>query len=93
MENKYDLSIVIPCYNEFSLLRDSVKEIAKVMNQIKYSYELIFVDDKSVDGTQKIIEEIAYRKENMKYIFHSENTGRGEPLNTTKLFSPAINIT
>lgn len=76
-DHKYDLSIIVPCYNEFCILKDSVREIIKVMNQTKYTYEIIFVDDKSGDGTQRLIKEIIDGNKNMRCIFHSENSGRG----------------
>lgn len=77
MDSKYDLSIVVPCYNESSILKDSVSELVRFVDQTIYSYEIIFVDDKSSDGTQKLIEQIASGKDNMKWLFHSENIGRG----------------
>jgi glycosyltransferase involved in cell wall biosynthesis len=76
--NKYDLSIIVPCYNESRILRGSVNEVMKVMGQTRLSYEIIFVDDKSRDGTQKLIQQIVSGNENMRCIFHSENTGRGK---------------
>ena len=75
----YNISIVIACYNEEKILKESVKEIEKVMNQTKYSksYELIFVDDCSKDKTRQLIEDITTDKPNMSYIFHEKNTGKG----------------
>lgn len=78
MNNKYDLSIIVPCYNELAILKDSVSEIIRVMDQTKYLYEIIFVDDKSSDGTQEIIKEIASGRGNMRWIFHEKNYGRGQ---------------
>ena len=73
----YDVSIIIPCYNEEAILEEGVREIEEVMNQTKYRYELIFVDDCSIDGTGDCIKEIIRDKSNMQYISHEKNTGKG----------------
>ncbi|KKU81372.1 MAG: Glycosyl transferase, group 2 family protein [Microgenomates group bacterium GW2011_GWA2_47_8] len=56
MMKRIDLSLVIACYNEEALLRESIARITSVLNDSVFSYELIFVDDKSSDGTREIIE-------------------------------------
>ncbi len=76
-----DISIIIACYNERPVLSDSVARIVDIMNQTRYagSYELIFVDDVSKDGTVEIIQELIskYRPACLRLIRHSHNTGRG----------------
>ncbi len=76
-KNKYDLSIIIACYNEEDLLIDSVQEIENVMSQTNYSYELIFIDDCSQDNTRELILKIVENQPHMSYIFHKQNVGRG----------------
>jgi glycosyltransferase involved in cell wall biosynthesis len=80
-EATLDLSIIIACYNEQPVLRDSVARIVDVMSVTKYanSYELIFVDDKSRDKTVDIILELMnkYPYIPIKLIRHERNTGRG----------------
>ena len=75
-----DISIVIACYNEESLLEESVKKIMAVMDATRWKYELIFVDDRSRDNTRQIIERIIAEnpKHLLKKIFHERNTGRGK---------------
>lgn len=77
MINKFDLSIILPCYNEASILIESLNEIINTLNQTVYSYEIIFIDDNSKDETQRIIKKIANTKNNIRWIFHQKNTGRG----------------
>lgn len=74
---KPDLSLVIACYNEESHLVRSVEEIEEIMNQTKYSYGFIFIDDCSKDNTREIIEKIVSDRNNCRYIFHQKNVGRG----------------
>lgn len=76
---KYDLSVVIACYNEEPLLKQSVDTIFEVLDQTRYSYELIFVDDCSRDRTREIIDEIvkSYPQRPIQKLFHEVNKGRG----------------
>jgi len=73
-----DLSLVIPCYNEESHLIESVKKIVSVLNRSGYLYELIFVDDRSIDNTSPLIKKICVNKKNYRMLFHKENMGRGK---------------
>ncbi len=74
---EYNISIIIACYNEEPLLEQSVKELRKVMDQTRYSYELIFVDDCSRDQTRAIIINLVKDLPNARYLFHEKNKGRG----------------
>ncbi len=78
MNHKFDVSIIIACYNEEELLEKNVDEICRTMRQTRYSYELIFVDDFSKDKTCEIIKNICENNNNTSYIFHEKNYGRGK---------------
>ena len=54
----YDVSVVIPCYNEEAILEDSVREIACVMDQTRYTWEAIFIDDRSSDQTPSLLSKL-----------------------------------
>jgi glycosyltransferase involved in cell wall biosynthesis len=75
-----DVSIVIACYNEEPLLKESVNKIMAVMDATCWKYELIFVDDCSQDSTRQIINKLIAEnpKRLLKNIFHERNTGRGK---------------
>lgn len=77
MHTEYDVSIVVACYNEEPHLKDSVNEIEKVLDDTRYSYELIFIDDCSQDNTREVIKNICEVKNNFSYSFHDKNKGRG----------------
>lgn len=74
-----DLSLVIACYNEEPILRNSVEEVIGVLDQIRCTYEIIFVDDCSKDNTREIIDKLIedYPSYNLRKIFHEHNKGRG----------------
>jgi len=74
-----DLSLVLACYNEEQVLEQSVAEIVGVLDNTRYSYEVIFVDDCSQDRTRELIDQAIarYPDKRMSKIFHEENQGRG----------------
>ena len=55
------LSIIVPCYNESSVIAAFHSEVMEQMGKLdcKYDYEIIYVNDGSTDGTQDIIERLA----------------------------------
>lgn len=74
----YTLSIVIPCYNE----KDNIEKIVKkVLEAPVKNKEIIIVDDKSTDGTDKVLEE-RIRPLVDKIVYHKVNQGKGGALRT-----------
>lgn len=76
MRNIRKLSIIIPVYcNQDNLLPlyDDLKE--KVFDKIDYQYELILVNDGSVDQSYEIIRKLADKDSNVKGISLSRNFG------------------
>lgn len=74
-----DLSIVIACYNEGAIFKNSVEEVVKVLDNTIFTYEIIFVDDCSKDNTANSVRELClkYKDKQFKAIFHDKNKGRG----------------
>ncbi|WP_294876642.1 glycosyltransferase family 2 protein [Sulfurospirillum sp. SCADC] len=66
------MSIIIPCYNsEFTILRT----LESVINQTYQHYEIIIIDDGSVDQTRSVVEEFFEgQKQSYQYLYQ-ENTG------------------
>ncbi len=48
------VSVVIPVYNEEKILKDSVKKLGDFLEQRKLAFEVIVVDNGSVDQTEQI---------------------------------------
>ena len=71
-KKQIDVSLVLPCYNEAKLFDESVKRIVSTLQNTKFTYEIIFVDDKSSDSTVSKIRKTPYR-----CIAHTVNLGRG----------------
>ncbi|NTW33047.1 MAG: glycosyltransferase family 2 protein [Bacteroidetes bacterium] len=76
-----DISIVIPLYCEEESLPELSAWIVKVMNENNFTYEVIFVDDGSTDGSWKIIEELSSENPNIKGIRFRRNYGKSAALN------------
>lgn len=74
-----DLSLIIACYNEEPILEHSIKQIFEVLDDTRFHYEVILVDDNSEDNTRAMIDSIISRYPDKKLIkiFHKKNMGRG----------------
>lgn len=72
-----DISIVIACYKDGPHLEQSLQEIEKVMNQTRYSFEFIIIDDHSPDESASIVVTSAEKRSNARYVLHEKNVGRG----------------
>src|SRR3989344_1988642 len=72
-KNDFLLSIIIPVFNE----RDNIKAlIDRLLPVVKnYRYELIFIDDGSIDDTEKEIKKLAKKNSNIKLISFYRNFG------------------
>ena len=74
-----DLSLILACYNEALILENSVQEIVEILDHTVFTYEIIFVDDCSVDETRALIKKTAARYPHVpiRHLFHTRNVGRG----------------
>ncbi len=71
------ISIIVPCYNEYSSLPYFREEILKVMELIEgYEFECIFVDDGSKDKTLDLLKEYHEKNEVFQYISFARNFGK-----------------
>lgn len=75
--NKQKISLVIPCYNEEDVLPIFYNEICKVANDMNTeSFEFIFIDDGSIDGTLNLLKDFSSKDERVNYISFSRNFGK-----------------
>ena len=66
-------SVIVPTYNRAELLVQCLESLAK-QRVSKKEYEVIVVDDGSIDGTQHVVE--GFRKRmHLRYIKHARNRG------------------
>ena len=76
-----NISVVIPLLNEEESLSELAAWIERVMQDNHLSYEVLFVDDGSRDGSWKIIEGLAAQNTNLKGIKFRRNYGKAAALN------------
>jgi glycosyltransferase involved in cell wall biosynthesis len=77
-----DLSIVIPMFNEADNVEITLKRVEEVLAEFPGSFEIIPVNDGSVDNTLEILEKVAERDEKIKVASYPTNIGRGMALRT-----------
>ncbi len=75
-----NLSIVIPLLNEEESLPELHNWIVSVMVANSYSYEVIFIDDGSTDGSWEIIEKLSVENPHIKGIRFLTNFGKSQAL-------------
>gem|GEM_PF-1802828 len=54
-----DISVVVPLYNESESLPELEAWIARVMADNNFSYEILFIDDGSTDGSWDVIKRLS----------------------------------
>ena len=74
------ISIVIPLYNEEESLIPLSHELRKALYEVKYFWEVIFVDDGSKDKSLEILKEICSKDKRFKYISFRKNYGKSAAL-------------
>jgi len=70
-----EISVVVPAYNEEGNLPILIPKLAQVLNRLGLSYEMIFVDDGSSDGSRRILKEMASQYSCLRIIGLKENRG------------------
>ena len=70
------VSVVIPVFNEHENTPLMYRELTAAMNKTRRKYELIFVDDGSVDATQDRLREIAAKDDRVKLVLFRRNYGQ-----------------
>jgi glycosyltransferase involved in cell wall biosynthesis len=85
MEKKSNLekcpySIIIPVYNEVGNIMPLYENILLGMEQISESFEVIFIDDGSNDGTKKELKKLVRLDKRFRYIFFNGCYGQSAAL-------------
>lgn len=75
-----NLSIVIPLLNEEESIKELHDWIVSVMQSNHFSYEILFIDDGSTDGSWKIISQLSENNPNVKGIRFLKNFGKSQAL-------------
>lgn len=76
-------SLCIPMYNESSIIEDTAKQLSEYMAANFEDYEILFSNDGSKDGCDKIVEKM--NLPNVKVVGYPDNRGKGCAVRTAML--------
>lgn len=76
------ISIVVPAYNEASIVEENLAKLCKYMESLEkeYRWELIVVNDGSTDETGELAEAFARSRDNVHVLHHIINFRMGQAL-------------
>lgn len=69
------LSVVVSVYNEEAVLERFYRESKRILDSISWDYELLFVNDGSIDRSLEILRTLASQDSHVKFISFSRNFG------------------
>ncbi|MDH4130042.1 MAG: glycosyltransferase family 2 protein [Spirochaetota bacterium] len=76
MNKVKNISIVVPFYNEEENIKNLYHKLKDELEKINISYEIIFIDDGSIDNTYNLMKELAITDNNVKTIKFKFNCGQ-----------------
>jgi glycosyltransferase involved in cell wall biosynthesis len=79
-ERRVELSIVVPVLDEVDSLPALYRELTDVLEPLGRSYELLFVDDGSHDGSFATLEKLHRSDDRVRVIQHRRNFGKAAAL-------------
>ena len=69
------LSVVVPCFNEEEVLRETNARLIAVLEGISPNFEIVYVDDGSTDSTPDLLREMQLHENRVRAIRFSRNFG------------------
>lgn len=70
------VSIIIPVYNESRSILHLTEKVHSVLDPSRYAYELIFIDDGSIDNTWELLRKICRDFSNIRALRFTRNFGK-----------------
>jgi len=74
--SKFDLSIILPIYNEAGNLKEMHQRLTQALVSLNNNYEIILTDDGSTDNSYEIMKQIAQADQRVKLIKFRRNFGQ-----------------
>ena len=79
---KMKVSLVIPMYNEGSIINEALATFSEYMKKTFEDFELIFVDDGSTDGCGDLVEAAHEKDARIRLCRYTPNRGKGYAVRT-----------
>ena len=71
------ITVIVPCYNEEQAIHYFYEEMERIAAQMpENTFEYVFVDDGSSDGTLRCMRELRKKDQRVKYVSFSRNFGK-----------------
>jgi glycosyltransferase involved in cell wall biosynthesis len=70
------ISVTVPVYNEAGALPTLAERVTTVLGQLGQSWELIFINDGSFDGSEDILDRLAEKNPSIKVVHFRRNYGQ-----------------
>ena len=72
------ISVIIPAYNEEKIIVNTIDETRRELESLNYDYEIIVVDDGSIDKTFEIVKNnFSFEKDKVRIEGYKQNSGKG----------------
>ena len=72
-----EISIIIPAYNEENRITPTLIDLDHFLKNKGWCYEVVVVDDGSIDNTSALIKKLAEQLDHLRLITLPENRGKG----------------
>ncbi len=69
------LSVVVPCFNEEEIVRETNRRLEAALEQAPVNYEIVYVDDGSSDSTAELLRQLQQSDDRIRVIRFSRNFG------------------
>lgn len=79
-DHSIELSVITPTYNEELCVQETVERLVRIISGLGVSWELIVINDGSIDNTGEMLSHAASTVENIRVVSYRENRGRGYAL-------------
>ena len=80
IEDNISISVVVPVFDERESVIPLYRSIKDVLDGLKRPYEMIFVDDGSMDGTRDILKELSEKDKTLRVVLCRRNFGQSAAL-------------
>jgi glycosyltransferase involved in cell wall biosynthesis len=77
---KKEITIILPAYNEASRIKKSIQEVEHAVSDFSSSYEIIVAEDGSMDGTDRIVANLAKSNSNLDLQHAPVRLGKGKAI-------------
>lgn len=71
-----EISVVIPCFNEAANAAKIAAAVIGQLEKVSYSFDIIFIDNGSTDGTVDIVRALCARDPRIRLIVNTRNFGQ-----------------